>query len=83
MKERHGYWDEHETAGEKFKLKVTTLSPTDPAHCVSLSEAHALVDEQVLLRAKSGFKYLFTLDYFGPPWHKRYIVQPDGTYLEV
>jgi hypothetical protein len=83
LKEIHGYWDEAEPdPKKKFKNKATSLSPTEPRHCVTIHEAHKIIDAQVLHRAKSGFKYLLMLDMFGPP-HKRFEILPDGTYREI
>ncbi len=82
VKEKHGYWDEQETVGDKFKNKVVTLSPNDPVHCVTMNEAFAWIDRQVTRRANEGFKYLFVLDPSGPPWHTRYEIQPDGTPVQ-
>jgi GH43 family beta-xylosidase len=80
VKEIHGYWDQDEPdPKKKFKNKATSLSPTDPKHCVTIHEAHDIIDGQVLHRAKSGFKYVFMLDMFGPP-HKRFEIMPDGKY---
>jgi hypothetical protein len=84
VNEIHGYWDEHEPdpSVNKFKNKAVTLSPTDPQHCVTIEEAWKIMNNQVLSRAKSGFKYMRTLDMFGPP-HKLYEVMPDGKYREM
>ena len=83
VKENHGYWDEAETnPTEKFKNRATSLSPTDPKHCVTIHEAFELIDRQVLHRAQSGFRYLFMLNPFGPP-HDRFEIMPDGTQREI
>src|SRR6267378_4461422 len=67
VKEIHGYWDEAEPdPKQKFKNRATSLSPTDPQHCVTIQEAHKIIDEQVLYRAKTGFKYLLMLNMMGP-----------------
>jgi hypothetical protein len=76
VKEKHGWFDEQ---SRTFLNDVVTLGLTGPIHCVALDEAHRIVDQQVLSRAKSGFKYLFVLDQFGAPWYKRYEILPDGT----
>lgn len=84
IKEAHGYWDEAELdPTAKFKLRVNTLEPTDPQHCVTLDEAQKLVDEQVRFRAKSGFKFLFMRDFFEPRGGKRYEILPDGSTREI
>lgn len=84
MNEIHGYWDEKEADPKvkKFKNKATTLSPTDPKHCVTIEAAWKIMNEQVLFSLKSGFKYMRMLDMFGPP-HKLYEVMPDGKYREM
>ena len=83
VKETHGYWDEAEPdPKKKFKNKAVSLSPTEPRHCVTIEEAHKIIDAQVLLRSKSGFKYVLMLDMLGPP-HKRYEILSDGTYREI
>ena len=81
VKEIHGYWDEQETdpKAKKFKNVATTLSPTDAEHCVTIEEAWKLIDGQIWLRAKSGFKYMRELDMFGPP-HKLFEVIAKGSY---
>jgi hypothetical protein len=81
VKEKHGWFDD---VPKQFLMNVTTLSPTDPVHCVTLEEAHQLLDQQVLLRAGHGFKYLFQLDpYQAAPLYKRYEVLPDGSIQEI
>jgi hypothetical protein len=82
--ERYGAWDENEPdPKQKFRINVTTLSPTEPRHYLTLDEAHKQCDEQVMLRVRSGFKYLFVHDFFDAPWYKRYEVFPDGTRREI
>lgn len=81
--EKFGYWDETEPDLEKkFKHVVSTLSSTDPTHCLSIEEAHNFITKQLALRASQGFKFLFTLDPFGEPWFKEYEVLPDGSWQE-
>lgn len=84
VNEVHGYWDEQETDPnvKKFKNVATTLSPTDPQHCVTIAEAWELIHRQVRLRVNSGFKYMRQLEMFGPP-NKLYEVLPDGSYREM
>lgn len=83
VKEIHGYWDEDEPdPKQKFKNKAATLSPTDPQHCVTIEDAHKIIDDQVRSRAISGFKFMRMLDMFGPP-HKLFEVMPDGSYREI
>jgi hypothetical protein len=48
VNEKHGWWDED---SKTFLHAVTTLSPNDPKHCVTIEEAHEIIDRQVLLRA--------------------------------
>jgi hypothetical protein len=80
IREKHGYWDEQY---KKFLLDVITLSPNDPKHCVTLEEAHIAVEKQVLVRVKSGFRFLFEWSPYGPPWFKRYEIMSDGTHKEL
>jgi hypothetical protein len=83
VKEIHGYWDENEPdPTQKFKNRATTLSPTDPKHCVTIQEAHILIDDQVRSRAAAGFKFMRMLDMFGPP-HLLFEVMPDGSYRRM
>jgi hypothetical protein len=83
VREIHGYWDETEPdPKQKFKNKAVSLSPTDPKHCVTIHEAHKIIDEQVLYRARTGFKYLLMLNMMGPP-HDRFEIMPDGSYREL
>lgn len=82
--ERYGAWDENESdPKKKFKINVKALSPTDPRHYLTIQEAHKQCDEQVMLRVRDGFKYLFVHDFFDAPWYKRYEVFPDGTRREI
>ena len=84
VKERYGAWDQAEPDPQrKFKIKVFTLSPNDPVHCLTLDEAQRQVDQQVRFRAQNGFKYLFVRDFFDAPWYKRYEILPDGTEREL
>jgi hypothetical protein len=65
VKETHGYF---ENEAKKASNKATTLSPSDVERCVSLYEAFVLIENQVLSRAREGFKYLYELDpYSGKP----------------
>jgi hypothetical protein len=83
VNELHGYWDEHEPDPKKrFKNAVTTLSPTDPKHCVTIEDAWKIMKQQVFHRSKSGFKYMRMLNMLGPP-HKLYEVMADGRYREM
>jgi hypothetical protein len=83
VKETHGYWDEAEPDPKrKFKNKAVSLSPTELRHCVTIEEAHKIIDAQVLLRSKSGYKYVLMLDMLGP-LHKRYEILSDGSYREI
>lgn len=78
-KERFGAWKEAAQEPEKkFKIDVQTLSPTDPEHCLTLEDAYKQIDEQIKLRARDGFKYLFVRDFLESPWYKRYEILPDG-----
>jgi len=84
VKERYGAWDGGEPdPKKKFKIGVTTLSPTDPRHYLTADEAEKQADAQVLSRAKSGFKYLFVRNFYEAPWHKRYEILPDGKLREI
>jgi hypothetical protein len=81
VNEKHGWWDE---GGKQFLYAITTLSPTDPKHCVTIEEAHKIIDKQVLLRARSGFRYLFIKDFFDAPGgFRRFEIFPDGTQQEI
>jgi len=82
--EMHGYWDEAEPDPKtKFKLRSTTLAPTEQRHCMTIGDVFKAVDTQVLFRAKTGFKYLFTTDFVRPPYRIRYEVLPDGTRRQL
>ena len=81
VNEKHGWWDED---SKTFLHAVTTLSPNDPKHCVTIEEAHEIIDRQVLLRARSGFRYLFIKDFFDAPGgFQRFEILPDGTQREI
>jgi hypothetical protein len=75
--EEHGYWDE---ASKRFEHKRTTLHPNDPKHCLSLDDAQKAIDDQIMVRVRSGFKYLFevSLDEVPPKGIRREIF-PDRT----
>jgi hypothetical protein len=78
VREVHGYYDE---ATKTYHHKVETLHPTDPRHFLTIEEAMREADKQVLLRARQGFHFLFTLDYMkpSPPWYERFeVVLPGG-----
>jgi hypothetical protein len=82
--ERYGAWDEKEPdPRQKFKINVKTLSPTDPQHYLTIDEAHKQCDEQVMLRVRNGFKYLFVHDILDAPWYRRYELFPDGKRREI
>jgi hypothetical protein len=84
VSERYGAWDEAEPdPKQKFKINVKTLSPTDPQHYPTLNEAQNQANEQVMLRVRNGFKYLFIHDFFDAPWYRRYEVFPDGKRREI
>jgi hypothetical protein len=75
--EEHGYWDE---ASKKFLIRRTTLHPNDPKHCLSLEDVQRTVDDQIMVRVKSGFKYLFETSLEEvPPKKIRREVFPDRT----
>ena len=77
--EEHGYWDEqHKT----FKIEVTTFLPNEAHLCVSLEEVYTQIEKQVMVRARSGFKYLLELYPYGPPFYQKYEIQSDGTRKE-
>ena len=79
IKEKHGYWDESEpNPKNKFKNDVTTLSPTDPMHCLTIDEARKAIEEQVLFRVRSGFKYIVIFNPDDAPYITQYEVLPDG-----
>jgi hypothetical protein len=82
VKETHGFWDDADTE-KKFKKNTDTLSPNDPKHCLSIEEAFEAIDRQVASRARSGFKYMFTRDFFDPPFFKKFEILPDGTQREL
>jgi hypothetical protein len=84
--ESHGYWDEAEPDPDpkkKFKLQSPTLAPTEQRHCMTIDDVFKAVDAQVLFRAKTGFKYLFTTNFVRPPYQIRYEILPDGARKEL
>jgi hypothetical protein len=84
LSERYGAWDEVEPDPKrKFKINVVTLSPTDPQHYLTLDEAHKQCDEQVMVRVRIGFKYVFVHDFLDAPWFRSYEVLPDGKRREI
>jgi hypothetical protein len=76
VKEIHGYWDEQDKA---FKNSATTLYPNEPHHCVSLEEVYVEVKKQMMVRVRSGFRYLWEWDPFQPQSYRKFEIQPDGT----
>jgi hypothetical protein len=82
--EMHGYWDEAELdPKQKFKLRSTTLAPNEEQHCLTIDDVFKAVDAQILFRAKTGFKSLFTTDFVRPPFQLRYEILPGGTRKEL
>jgi hypothetical protein len=79
LQEEHGYWDEQE---KTFKTQVTTFLPNEPDLCVSLEEVFEQIERQVMVRARSGFKYQLQLYPYGPPFYQKFEIQPDGTKKE-
>jgi hypothetical protein len=71
VRELHGWYDE---ATKQYLHKVETLHPTDPKHFMTLEEAIKAADDQVMLGARQGFHFLFTMNYFKHPWYDRFIV---------
>jgi hypothetical protein len=73
VRELHGWWEE---ATKTYHHKVETLHPTDTVHFLTIDEAIHEANQQVLLRARDGFRFLFTIDYMKsePPWHARFEV---------
>lgn len=78
VRELHGWWEE---ATKTYHHKVETLHPTDPKYFLTIDEAMDQANKQVLLRAKDGFRFLFTIDpkKQEPPWHEQFeVVLPGG-----
>src|SRR6476469_305627 len=51
----------------------------DPRHFLTLEEAIDQANKQFLYLALQGFHFLFTVDYFNPPWYSRFeVVLPSG-----
>ena len=77
VRETHGWYDDRT---KTFLHKVETLHPIDPLHFMTNEEAQKAADNQVLLRAKSGFRFLFTMG-DEERWHQRFeVVIPSGEY---
>lgn len=76
VREIHGYYEE---AAKTYHHKVETLHPNEPRHFLTLEEAMRVADQQVLLRARQGFHFLFTMNYNQAPWYSRFeVVLPAG-----
>lgn len=46
---------------------------------MTFEEVMRAANQQVLLRAKQGFRFLFTMNYNNPPWYSRFeVVLPAG-----
>ncbi|MGC2734305.1 MAG: hypothetical protein WA212_10450 [Candidatus Acidiferrales bacterium] len=77
VRETHGWYDD---ATKTYLHKVETLHPTDTKHFMTFDEVQKAADRQVLLRAKDGFRFLFTIGN-EEPWHKRFeVVIPSGEF---
>jgi hypothetical protein len=77
VREHHGYFED---ATKTYHHQVTTLNPTDPRHFLTFEEVVKAANEQVLLRAKDGFRFLFTTTYSGAPWYNRFeVILASGT----
>jgi hypothetical protein len=75
VRETHGWYDD---TTKTFLHKVETLHPIDPLHFMTFEEAQKAADRQVLLRAKSGFRFLFTMGN-DKDWHQRFeVIIPSG-----
>ncbi len=76
VRELHGYYSATE---KKFHYQVETLHPTDQKHFLTIEEAIRQADAQVMLRARSGFHFLFTINRDNAPWYSRFeVVLPGG-----
>ncbi|MGB8474798.1 MAG: hypothetical protein WCE61_12000 [Candidatus Acidiferrum sp.] len=78
--ETHGWCDE---VTKRFHYRVETVEPVDKHSFLTCEEAIYLANEQVLLRAKNGFRFLFVMNYTepSPPWYERLeIILPGGEY---
>jgi hypothetical protein len=76
VKEEHGYWDE-ET--KQFKIRTTTLHPTEQQYCFSLDEIHDEIHRQVVSRVKEGFKYQVEWYPYKLPFYRKYEIAADGS----
>jgi hypothetical protein len=77
--EEHGYWNE---ATKSFENRATTLKPEDPKHCVSLDDAFKVIEAQVMVRVRAGFKYQLEWSPMSRAGFRRFEIQPDGTKKE-
>lgn len=76
VREMHGYYEEDT---KTYHYKVETLHPNQPKHFMTLDEATKVADQQVVFRARGGFHFLFTLNYYQAPWYSRFeVVLPAG-----
>jgi hypothetical protein len=71
----HGWFDD---VGKVFHHSVVTLSPTDSTDFLTIAEARAQADKQLMLRAAQGFRYEFTTNPMkkSPPWYERFELTP-------
>jgi hypothetical protein len=76
VRELHGYFEE---ATKTYHHQVETLHPNEPRHFLTFEEVMRAANQQVLLRATQGFRFLFTMNYDNPPWYSRFeVVLPAG-----
>ncbi len=76
VREFHGCFEE---ATKTYHHQVETLHPNDPRYFVTFEEVVRAANKQTLLRARDGFRFLFTTSYKGPPWYHRFeVIIPSG-----
>jgi hypothetical protein len=80
VRELHGYYDEK---SKTYEQTVETLNSGASAHLFTCDEAIHQANNQVLLRAQNGFRFLFIMNYLepSPPWYERFeVALPEGQY---
>ena len=71
VREFHGYFED---ATKTYYFQAETLHPSETRYFMAFDDVVKAANQQVRLRAKDGFRFLFTVNYNGAPWYSRFEV---------